>query len=50
MCIVICFTVSDVMNFEINIKISNLNIFLNDQKSWDKNFNILEMKNALNMK
>ena len=50
MCILIIVSVSEVINFEINDEISDENIFLHEQKSWNKNVDTLRMKSSLNMK
>ena len=48
MCIAIaCFPGCDVINFEINLILSNQAVFLHDQKCLGKNSKILRMKGAL---
>ena len=48
--VVICFSVDDVINFEINFSFFYQAVFLHDQKSQGKNLNILRTKRALKMK
>ena len=46
----VCFSAYEVLNFEINLIFSNQAVFLHDQKSQDKNIDILRAKKAFEMK